>query len=390
MIKYPLAKETITNLEIDRLIDWLKTYPRLTMGNVTKEFEKQWAKYIGTKYSVFVNSGSSANLLMIYALLQSGKIKCGDKIIVPAVGWGTTISPIIQLGLIPIMVDVDPYTFSIDINLVEKKLSEDKNIRAIMYVQSLGVPANNSELIKLANKYSVFLLEDACASLGSMSENKMVGSFGDMSTFSFYFGHQLSTIEGGMINTNNFELYEILLMARSHGWGKDLSKSTYDKLMGESNIDKFHEPFTFFIPGFNLRPTDLQSYIGIGQLEKAEWCANRRNENHMRYIENLSEKINFQIPQPEDRISSISFGGIVKDVCDRIKIIDELVKHGIETRIFSAGNLGKHPFWKKYNGKMSSFPVADLIHSNGFFLPNYPELTLEDVDYISLVVNNAI
>jgi len=388
-IKYPLAKETITNQEIDRLVDWLKTYPKLTMGEITLEFEKKWAEYIGTKYSVFVNSGSSANLLMVYTLLVSGKLKKGDKVLVPAVGWGTTIAPIIQLGLVPIMIDVNPMNFGINTVLLEEKLQEDENIRAVMFVQVLGVTANVGDIVKICNKYGVYILEDACAALGSQSGNSKHGTFGHMSTFSFYFGHQLSTIEGGMINTDDFELYEILMMARSHGWGKDLSNSTYDNLMSKNNVDKFHEPFTFFIPGFNLRGTDLQAYIGIGQVEKVEWVASRRHENHMQYIENLSDHLDFQSPQKGDLISSISFRALVPDGELRKKVVDTLVEHGIETRLFSAGNLARHPFWKVC-ADGTEFPVANLIHKNGFFLPNYPELTLEDVDYISNIVIGAL
>ena len=386
MIKYPLAKQTITNDEMDFIARWLLTHPKLTMGEITKQFEEEWAKYIGTKYAAFVNSGSSANLLAIYALLMSGKLKRGDKVAVPAVGWGTTIAPIIQLGLIPVMFDVCPFTFGIDVTKVINRIKMVGDISAVMFVQVLGVPISQLEELKKACEiYGVPLIEDSCAALGSKSaDGKMVGSFGDLSTFSFYFGHQLSTIEGGMINTNNFELYEILLMSRSHGWGKDLSNETYSQMMMDNNIDEFHKPFTFFIPGFNLRPTDLQAKIGLGQMKKAEWCANRRNENHRRYIDQLRNTCEFQFPLLTERISSISFGVLSKD---RKKIVESLVANGIETRLFSAGNLARHPFWV---GEKDKFPVADIIHDEGFFLPNYPELTLNDVDIICNIVKDSI
>jgi len=392
-IKYPLAKQTITNEEIDALIEWLKTYPRLTMGEITKEFERKWAEYIGTKYAVFVNSGSSANLLMIYALLVTGRLKKGDKVLVPAVGWGTTVAPLIQLGLEPIMVDVDPFTFGIDVYKCERELEKNPGIKAILFVDVLGVPANIKELKELASNRKLLLLEDSCAALGSKYDNKMIGSFGDISTFSFYFGHQLSTIEGGMINTNNEEIFEALIMSRSHGWGKELSQETYDHLISENDIDDFHKPFTFFIPGFNLRGTDLQAKIGLGQIEKAEWVANRRHENHKRYMKNLDRYCDFQCPvlgPVEDRVSSISFGCLVRENSTRKEIVRRLVDNGIETRLFSAGNLGLHPFWKQYNKDFSNFQVANLIHSNGFFLPNYPELTLDEIDFISSVVIEGV
>ncbi|MBU1082733.1 MAG: DegT/DnrJ/EryC1/StrS family aminotransferase [Spirochaetes bacterium] len=388
MIKYPLAKETITNSEIDKLIEWLKKYPKLTMGEVTKQFEKEWAKWIGTEYAVFCNSGSSANLLMLYALLVFGKIKRGQKVIVPAVGWGTTIAPIIQLGLEPIMVDVLKSTYELDPSFID----DYDNVCAVMLVHSLGIPAHAEYLRNKCEERGIYLLEDACAALGSEYDNgRKVGTHGIMSSFSFYFGHQLSTIEGGMVNTNDKEIYETLLMARSHGWLKDISENKKTQLMQDYNIDSFHSPFTFFIPGFNLRSTDLQAYLGLLQMEKADWVVERRDRNHRRYRDNFSgTEIISQTYYPNEKICSISFGTRCLSKEKRTKIVAALVENNIETRLFSAGNLGRHPFWYNHNGKLSAFPVADLIHNCGFFLPNYPELELDEIDFISNIVLEAV
>jgi CDP-6-deoxy-D-xylo-4-hexulose-3-dehydrase len=261
-----------------------------------------------------------------------------------------------------------------------------------MVVHVLGVPAHSKYLREISDKYGVYLLEDCCAALGSKhNDGKMVGTDGHMSTYSFYFGHQLSTIEGGMINTDDKLLYEHLLMGRSHGWGKDLPKETYDTMMKENNICEFHQPFTFFIPGFNLRSTDFQAYIGLGQMEKADWVSKRRHENHCRYKLNFSgTEITSQLYDKNQTVCSISFGSLCFTEENRKKIVDSLVKNGIETRLFSAGNLGKHPFWAKFYGKEQNFRVANKIHSCGFFLPNYPELGESDVDFISFVVLGAI
>ena len=378
-IKYPLAKETITEVEIQRLIEWLKKYPRLTKGELTVEFEKKWAEYIGTKYSVFVNSGSSANLLMIYALKVMGKLK--GKVIVPSVGWVTTISPLIQFGIEPVMVDADKKTFGIDLEQTEFLLKTE-DISAIIFVQVLGVPHYKEELLNLSKKYNVPLLEDACASLGSSYEDgTMVGRVGDMSTFSFYFGHQFSTIEGGIINTDDENLYHMLLMLRSHGWGKDLPKDLYKQKMDDNNVDSFHEPFTFLVPGFNLRSTDLQSYLGLMQVEKANWISERRTQNHIEYGKRLKGHFDFQ-DWRNDNPCSISFGALARNEEHRKEVIGRLVDNGIETRIFSAGNLGLHPFWIERYGEFHG-EIADKIHSRGFFLPNYPELTEEDISFIS-------
>ena len=385
-IKYPLAKETINDEDIDALCDWLKTYPRLTKGELTVEVENRWANYIGTSHAVFNNSGSSANLLMVYAALMSGRIK-NKKIVVPSVGWVTTISPAIQFGLEPIMVGADKNTFGMDLDQLEE-VCKTQRPDAVIFVQVLGVPHYKERLLQLKQKYGFCLLEDACAALGAEYEDgSKVGTVGDMSSFSFYFGHQLSTIEGGMVNTDDKELFNALLMLRSHGWAKDLDQEEYERLIKKYNVDDFHKPFTFFVPGFNLRSTDLQAFLGIRQIEKAEWAAQRRYENHVAYAENLSGYVEYQ-NWYKNKPVSISFGALASDNQHRRQIVKRLVENGVETRIFSAGNLGVHPFWAEkygiFNDKMSN-----KIHSNGFFLPNYPELTLEEIQHICQIVKGA-
>ena len=382
-IKYPLAKETINEDDVDALCAWLKSYPRLTKGALTPQVEKRWADYIGTHFAVFNNSGSSANLLMVYAAIAAGKIP-NKKIVVPSIGWVTTIAPALQFGLEPIMVEADEKTFGIDLDELEK-VCEEHRPDAVIFVQVLGVPHHRDRLLQLKEKYGFFLMEDACAALGaSYGDGKMVGTVGDMSSFSFYFGHQLSTIEGGMVNTDDCELYNLLLMLRSHGWAKDLDPGSYEMLIAEHGIDDFHKPFTFFVPGFNLRSTDLQAFIGLRQMEKAKWVADRRNRNHLRYAKNLEGYVGFQ--DWGDTIPvSISFGALARDTEHRREIVKRLVAAGIETRIFSAGNLGRHPFWTQTQDEFRA-PVSDKIHSCGFFVPNYPELTDKEVDYICRVV----
>ena len=382
-IKYPLAKDTINEEDIDALCKWLRTYPRLTKGGLTWEVEEKWAKYIETNYAVFNNSGSSANLLMVAAALQAGRIP-NKKIVVPSVGWVTTISPAMQLGLKPIMVGADPETYGMDLDQLEAVCERDRP-DAVIFVQVLGVPHHKERLLALKDKYGFILLEDACAALGaSYADGSMVGTIGDMSSFSFYFGHQLSTIEGGMVNTNDPELYEALLMLRSHGWAKDLPKESYDKLMKEHGVDDFHSPFTFFVPGYNLRSTDLQAFLGLRQIKKADWVATRRHENHCLYAEKLEGYVEFQ--KWGDNVPvSISFGAIADSTEHRREIVERLVANGIETRIFSAGNLGLHPFWVDQYGEFNE-KMSDKIHSRGFFVPNYPEMTAEDVDFICSIV----
>jgi len=385
-IKYPLAKETINEEDINALCDWLKGYPRLTKGELTWQVEEKWANYIGTKYAVFNNSGSSANLLMMYAAIAAGRIK-NKKIAVPSVGWVTTIAPAIQFGLTPIMVGADEKTYGMDLDQLEEVCKTEKP-DAVIYVQVLGVPHYRERLLALKEKYGFCLLEDACAALGAAyGDGAMVGTVGDMSSFSFYFGHQLSTIEGGMVNTSDPELYDMLMMLRSHGWAKDLNEGSYQKLIEEYNVDDFHKPFTFFVPGFNLRSTDLQAFLGLRQVEKAEWVSKRRNEIHLRYAENLWGYVEYQ-DWGNNFPVSISFGALAENNKQRRNIVSSLVDAGVETRIFSAGNLGLHPFWTNLYGKFEH-EMSNKIHSCGFFLPNYPELEMHEVDYICNIVKSA-
>jgi len=303
------------------------------------------------------------------------------------VGWATTLSPVLQFDLTPIMVDADPDNFCLNLLEVEEHCKKG-DIKAVLAVHVLGVPID-IEILKLQEKYNFIYLEDGCASLGSEYEDgKKVGSIGLMGTFSFYFGHQLSTIEGGMINTNDFDTYQTLLMLRSHGWGKDLDNDYYKNLMDNYEIDDFNKPFTFFIPGFNVRATDLQSFIGLEQMKKADYNLNRRYLNHLKYAELLKGSFIFQ-NWKNNKPVSISFGILVNSSEERKIIVKRLIDNNIETRLFSAGNLGLHPFWTKYytpfHGKF-----ADKIHDTGLFLPNYPELTDNDIEFICDVVKNKI
>ena len=378
-IKFPLAKETINDEDINALCEWLKGYPRLTKGQLTWDVEEEWAKYINTEFAVFNNSGSSANLLMVATAVQCGRIP-NKKIVVPSVGWVTTISPAIQLGLTPIMCGADPDTYGIDLDQLEEICERDRP-DAVIFVQVLGVPHYKDRLLELKKKYKFILLEDACAALGaSYWDGSMVGTVGDMSSFSFYFGHQLSTIEGGMVNTSDKELYEMLLMLRSHGWAKDLTAGASQAKMEAYGIDDFHTPFTFFVPGYNLRSTDLQAFLGLRQIQKAETVALSRHKNHRLYAKLLEGTVEFQQWHGDVPVS-ISFGAIAKSSEHRKEIITRLVAAGIETRIFSAGNLGRHPFWTDLYGEFRD-EVSDKIHSRGFFVPNYPELTEAEVGFI--------
>ncbi|MBI2035456.1 MAG: aminotransferase class I/II-fold pyridoxal phosphate-dependent enzyme [Candidatus Liptonbacteria bacterium] len=387
-IKHHLAEDTIDDKDISALIDWLKTNSRLTKGPLTLEFEKKWSNWWGKKYSVFCNSGSSANLLMYYVLLLSSKLK-NKKIIVPSAGWPTTITPAIQFGFEPIMCEADKDTFALDVDYLEELLKKH-DPGAVIFVQILGVPHKHiDKLLALKEKYKFVLLEDACAAMGASHRGRKAGTFGDMSSFSLYFGHQLSTIEGGVVSTDDQEFNNLLLMSRSHGWGKDLDPDSHGALLNKYNVDNSHNPFIFYEPGLNLRATDLQAFLGLRQLDKMDWLVERRSRNHHLYKKLLGEKFYAQSYDNDIVPCSIHFCALANDSAERKTVADALHKNGIETRLYTAGNLGLHPFWANRYGE-AHFKWADELYNRGFFLPNHPSLKTEDVKFISKVVLDAV
>lgn len=386
MKAYHLAEHVIDRDDITKLCEWLQKGHRLTQGKVTREFERMWASWIGTKYAVFCNSGSSANLLMAYATLLYGVPN--KKVIVPSVGWVTTISPFIQFGFKPIMCGADHNTFGLDFDHLETLLKKHRP-STVIFVTVLGVPCNIYDLLFLQKKYNFILLEDACAALGAEYNGKKVGSLSDMSSFSFYYGHQLSTIEGGMVNTNDKRLYDLLIMLRGHGWGKDLDHETRTRLMQHYGIDEFHEPFTFFVPGFNVRGDDLRAFLGIRMMKKADTITEIRRVNHQKYADILLGRVEYQVWDERATPCSISFGALAETEEQRKKIVHALDAHKIETRLFSAGNLGLHPFWTERYG-VFHHPVSDKVHHCGFFLPNNETIGKKDVDFICDAVRNAL
>lgn len=381
--RYDLAVDTISQGELNELIEWLRQYPRLTMADITREFETAWARWLGMKYAVMCNSGSSANLLMYAALENSGQAP-SKKIIVPATGWATTVMPAIQLGWQPVMCESDPRTFGMNLQCLERLVLAHRP-EAIILVHVLGVPCDMTGLLALQRKYNFRILEDCCASHGARHQGKQVGTFGSMSSFSFYYGHHMSTVEGGVVCTDDEQLYYHLLMARSHGWLKDLPATEAQAIRDRYGLDNFHAPFTFYTLGYNLRPTDINAKLGLIQLRKLDDTVQRRIANHKIYQQRLRGVVDFAPGLPGDTISSISFCAVAKSTAERQKIVLSLDEHKIDTRIFTAGNLGQHPFWRDRYGVFSA-PMADRLAACGFFLPNNQTLGTPEIEHISEVV----
>lgn len=382
MIK--LIKNTIDKTEINNLTDWLGTDPQLTKGPLTVEFEKKWNDWLGTKYSVFVNSGSSANIAALYSLLISKKLK-NKKIVVPAVSWATTVSPTIQLGFEPIMCDCDISNLGLDISHL-KTIIKHENPGAIILVHVLGFPNYMDEIMKLCDENNILLIEDTCESTGSRYNNKLLGTFGNLSTFSFYYGHHMSTIEGGMISTDDEELYNILVSIRSHGWDRDLHITEQTRLRQLYNIDDFNAAYTFYYAGFNIRSTDLQAFIGIGQMDKLENIISNRHNNYKKYQDGIKNDYWKITDEKNVYVSNFAYPIISNK---RDIIIKALNESSIECRPLICGSMNKQPFWYNQFGEQS-LPNADIVHKHGLYLPNNHEMTDHEIETVINIVNTCI
>lgn len=375
MKAYPLVQDTISKNEIASLSKWLLKGERLTKGELTLEFENKFSKYINRKYSLFVNSGSSANLLMLSALLQTNRLS-NKKAIVAGVSWSTTVAPFIQNNFDTRLCDCSNKDLGIDIDNFEYLCKKHKPSVA-MIVNVLGHSNRIKEIKKLCKKYNIILLEDSCEALGTDLYGKKLGTAGLASSFSFYYGHHISTIEGGMVVTDDNELYNIMLSIRSHGWSRDLNKVYRNKLMKENHVDEFRNLYTFYYPGYNFRSSDLNAFLGNTQLKKIDKISKVRNDNFYYYKENLS---NFWCQTSlSNFVSSFAYGTLVEN---RLEVYRYLKSFNIETRPLICGNIGRHPFWiKKYGA--SELKNADVVHDYGLYLPNNFNLKKKDVDYIS-------
>ena len=376
----PLVKDTISKKEIDELVKWLQTYPHLTKGEVTLEYETAWSKFLGCKNSIFVNSGSSANLLMLYALIELGQLKSGDKVVVPALSWATDLAPVVQLGLQPILCDCNLEDLSVDIDHLKQIILTDKP-KALILVSVLGLVPEMKKIVEVCENNNIILLEDACESLGSEYKGDKLGTFGLCSSFSTYFGHHLSTIEGGMVCTDNDELSNVLKSLRSHGWDRDMDEASRHKLRKSFKVDNdFESLYKFYYMGFNFRSTDLQAFIGINQLKIANKVVKARNNNYTLYQSLVNNDL-WKAPDstPEKYVSNFAYPVISKD---RATIVNNLKAKKIHSRPLICGSLGRQPFWIKNFGECS-LKNADFVNDYGFYLPNNHEIKESEIKLIT-------
>ena len=380
-----LVSDTIDREDIAGLINWLgqKEIPQLTKGPLTKEYEVKFSKWLGTKHSVFVNSGSSAILLGLAALKFGGKLK-NNKIVVPDVSWATDVSTPLILGMDTFVVDCNQEDLSADLFHLEQIFKEEQPA-AFILVSVLGLVPDMDRIVDLCKEYDVLLIEDTCESMGSEYHGQKLGTFGCMSFFSTYFGHHISTIEGGMVSTNDKEINDLLLMIRSHGWDRDLDEETAAKLALDNNIKDFDRLFTFYLPGLNVRATDLQAKIGLNQVDKIDKFAKIRNENFLNFNDRLKFSSNLFTPTQgnHDFVSSFCYPVILQE---RDKCIAELRANDIACRPLIAGSLTRSPMWKKFGGMEVNNPNAEVVQDYGFYVPNHQGMGDKEVEQICNII----
>ena len=367
---YPLASSTWDKEEI-KAIKKVVENGNFTMGKEVKKYEKLFAKYIGSKKAIMVNSGSSANLIMIASLFFTDppRLKRGDEVIVPAVSWSTTYAPLQQYGLKLKFVDIDLNTLNIDLNMLEKSISDETKM--IFLVNLLGNPNDFDQINNIIANRDIFFIEDNCESLGAVFDGKKAGSFGIMGSFSSFFSHHISTMEGGIVVTDDNELYEIMLSLRAHGWTRDLNeKNTFVKIDKKS----FYSPFNFVLPGYNLRPLEIEAAIGIEQLKKLpNFILNRRN-NALIFNEINSKNNNLIFQKEIGNSSWFGFSMIAKDSSekDRSNLISFLKENKIEYRPIVSGNFALNPVMKYFNYVIPhDLKNANYMHKNGLFIGNH-------------------
>ncbi|RLJ40879.1 CDP-6-deoxy-D-xylo-4-hexulose-3-dehydrase [Litoreibacter meonggei] len=381
--KYPLATSSWDQDEQDALQRVIAS-DRFSMGEEVAIFEKQFAAHFGSKYSVMVNSGSSANLLMVAALFYSQNsdlnLKAGDEVIVPAVSWSTTYFPLQQYGLKLKFVDIDAETLNYDLDALADAVSD--KTRALMVVNLLGNPNDFDHLNKIVSGREIVMIEDNCESMGASFGGKQAGTFGVMGSYSSFFSHHISTMEGGLVVTDDEELYHIMLSLRAHGWTRNLPKE--NTLTGTKSDDPFEESFKFVLPGYNLRPLEMSGALGQAQLRKLPKLINGRRDNAARFQEKMRDHPIFSIQKETGHSSWFGFSLVVRESANisRKQAIAALTDAGFECRPIVTGNFAKNDVLKYFDYEVhGELKNADYIDQNGLFIGNhhYPILDAFDV-----------
>jgi CDP-6-deoxy-D-xylo-4-hexulose-3-dehydrase len=382
---YQLASSTWGQEEIDAIQRVIES-GRFTMAEEVLSFERDFASHLGAKFAVMLNSGSSANLALMTSLryLNRPLTNPGDEVIVPAVSWSTTYYPVNQTGCILKFVDIDPDTLNLDVNKVVEAIS--KRTRAILVVNLLGNPADWIALKEIAEEHDLLLIEDNCESLGAKFLGKQAGTLGFAGSYSSFFSHHISTMEGGIVTTDDEAMYHTLKSVRAHGWTRDLPEKNFvfDKT-GESWDDMFR----FVLPGFNLRPLEIEAAIGKVQLRKLDSFVSVRRKNSEKFLRMMSNFSDLRSQKEVGESSWFGFSIVLEGKLRgrRSKLVSMLNKASIESRPIVAGNFTRNPVIKHLDcAPIPALPVADDIHDNGLFVGNHHFDLSEEIDHLANVL----
>lgn len=350
----------------------------LSMNGQCQQFEESFAAKQGRKHAVYVANGSVANLLLIQAMLNVGRLKKGDKIGFSALTWPTNVMPLIQLGLTPVAIDCELDTLNVSPTKLEEYIAD---LKGLFITNVLGFCDDLPALKELCNKHDVILMEDNCESLGSKVGGTLLGNFGIASTFSFFVGHHMSTIEGGMVCTDDDELYDYLVMARAHGWDRNLTPEKQEKFRAKAGVDAFYAKYTFYDIASNFRPNEIGGFIGNTQMPYWDEIVAKRVDNFNCFQKAMAQNEDFYQYNLShvDVVSNFSMPIICKTPELAKQYRQKFEAAGVEIRPVIAGDMTKQPFYQKYVQDTAPRPNSELVHNNGFYFGNNPEMTPEEI-----------
>jgi CDP-6-deoxy-D-xylo-4-hexulose-3-dehydrase len=385
LVGFPLATSSWDEAEYAALQRVIES-GRFTMGPLVQQFEREFAEYFGADYGTMVNSGSSANLLAIAATVLDPRsnLNPGDEVLVPAVSWATTYYPLQQYGLVLKFVDIDIDTLNMDLDLAEAAIGP--KTRAVFAVNLLGNPNDFARLTALAQQHDLILLEDNCESLGATFDGKAAGTFGEMGTFSAFFSHHISTMEGGVILTDDEQLHQILTSLRAHGWTRELPAENF---VHHKTGDMFDDLFRFVLPGYNVRPLEMSGALGIEQLKKVPALVAGRRSNAEYFARSFEGIDSVRIQKETGESSWFGFSLVLEGALAsrRREVVDALSAVAIESRPIVAGNFTRNPVMKYLPSVVpESLPAADKIHDDGLFVGNHHFPITESIDLLRTTI----
>ena len=385
---YPLATTTWDDDEYAALQRVIAS-GRFTMGPLVKQFEAEFAAHFGARYGVMVNSGSSANLIAIAAAVLDPRIDLnrGDEVLVPAVSWPTTYYPLTQYGLRPKFVDIDLDTLNIDLDLVEKAVGPAT--KAIFAVNLLGNPNDFTRLRAIADHHGLVLLEDNCESLGAVKDGIAAGTAGLAGTFSSFFSHHIATMEGGVILTDDEQLYQEMISLRSHGWTRELPVENH---VHDKSGEAWDDLFRFVLPGYNVRPLEMEGALGIEQLKKIPALVSGRRENAAYFVERFSDISAVRTQRETGQSSWFGFSMVLEGPLAgrRSEVVSAFAAAGIESRPIVAGNFTRNPVMAHLDAVVpDALPAADKVHVDGLFVGNHHYPVREGIDLVAETIERV-